>query len=109
MRLNIPEPTVAPDPLHQGCSAPTDRMHPTFPKPDIRTGELLVDPEVELKARGFDLQISMYYGTGADVFTEWGYGRSASVSGYLMQLDGPIATITRGDFSQQYFQLVESE
>ncbi len=84
-------------------------MHPTFPKPDIRTGELLVDPEVELKARGFDLQISMYYGTGADVFTEWGYGRSASVSGYLMQLDGPIATITRGDFSQQYFQLVESE
>ena len=104
MNLIIPDPPgYAPDPFHQGSSQPTERMHPTFAMPDPRSGELKIDPEIELRAKGFDLTVSMFYGSGAQQATEWGYGRSASVSGHVTKAGGSIATITRGDFGEQYF------
>lgn len=103
MKIVIPDPPgYIPDPIHQGSAQPTERMHPTFPMPDPQTGELKIDPEVALKAKGFDLTLSLFYSTGVKSGTEWGYGRSASVAGRVDK-SGSVATITRGDFGQQYF------
>jgi hypothetical protein len=100
-----PAPDNSPVASHQGSASPTERMHPTFPMPDPQTGELKIDPEIALKAKGFDFSLSLYYSTNAKLGTEWGYGRSASTSGYLTQ-SGSTATITRGDFGQQYYQQI---
>ena len=79
--------------------------------PDPMTGALAIDPEIRLKAQGFDLEVSLFYSTIAvtlnsgTVTSPWGNGRSASISGKVNKV-GSIATITRGDFSQQYFEEV---
>ncbi|RYG34467.1 RHS repeat protein [bacterium] len=106
--VKIPDPpgfASRPDALLQGSTPPTERMHPTMPMPDPATGELKVDPEISLKAKGFDLAVSLFYSTSAPLATEWGYGRSASLRGHL-ERDGDVATITRGDFGQQYYRVL---
>ncbi|RYG85476.1 MAG: hypothetical protein EON58_22955, partial [Alphaproteobacteria bacterium] len=112
--FKIPDPpgfTPFPDPLHQGSTPPTERMHPTMPMPDPASGELKVDPEIQLSAKGFDLTVSFFYSTAANQQTEWGFGRSASVNGQLLYHDynpgveRAVATITRGDFGQQSYRV----
>ena len=44
----------------QGCM-PDSRHHPYRPTPDPRTGELKVDPEIELICKKFNLNIGFYY------------------------------------------------
>ncbi|MBL8048930.1 MAG: hypothetical protein JNJ45_09645 [Chthonomonas sp.] len=58
--------------------------HPTRPQPDPATGHLTIDPEIELKAKGFNLYVSLFYNsnsTSTDI--KWGKRRSASVEAEL--------------------------
>lgn len=104
--IRIPDPPANfPSAIHQGATEPTGRMHPTFPQPDPATGALVIDPEIKLKSRGFDLEVSLFYSTNAKSTTPWGVGRSASIAGSLSKA-GLVATITRGNFAEQYYREV---
>ncbi|RYG47566.1 RHS repeat protein, partial [bacterium] len=105
--LKIPDPpgfAASPDPLLQGSTPPNERMHPTMPFPDPATGELKIDPEIQLKAKGFDLTVSMFYSAAKPEIGMMGIGRSASVFARLWDANGTIVTITRGDFGEQYYE-----
>ncbi len=104
--LEIPSPssTSIQDPIHQGIEQVTERMHPYRPMPNLETGELKIDPEIQLKAKKFDLAISLFYSTANPNLTEYGVGRSASVRSSITA-PGSVATVSRGDFSEQYFSV----
>ena len=70
--------------LYQGCVADDPRRHPYRPTPDPANGALSIDPEIELKARGFGLNISFHYNTNGATNAEYGKKRSASVAGHLV-------------------------
>jgi YD repeat-containing protein len=87
---------------NQGSKSDPVLQHPHRAMPDPATGELVIDPEIVLKAKGFDLQISLFYSsTSASTSVKWGKNRSASVN---LQLNdaGPIVVL-RGDGSSYDF------
>ena len=75
--------------------------HPYSPMPDPQTGALLVDPDISLKGKGFDLEFNFYYSSeysqGGGATGPWGQGRNSSVSQSATGTN-PV-TLTRGDFS----------
>lgn len=93
--------------LHQGCVADDLRRHPHRPTPDPATGALDIDPEIELKARGFGLNISFHYNTNGATNAEYGKKRSASVAGHLVSgTSGAVVTVVRGDGAELPFMWV---
>lgn len=66
----------------QGCRA-EPWADPYRPTPDPRTGELKIDPDIELKARKFNLQINFFYSSHSNANAEYGRGRSASVKSFV--------------------------
>jgi len=71
--------------------------HPHRPIPDPVSGHLVADPDIVLKARGFDLQINFFYSTGSTpTGITWGKRRSASINAQLKDEGGGVALI-RGD------------
>ena len=62
----------------QGSGRNLPERHSSRPTPDALTGELLIDPEIVLKAKGFNLEIEFFYGSLANANDEYGKGRSAS-------------------------------
>jgi YD repeat-containing protein len=71
---------------------------PYMPTPDPRTGELFVDPEIVLKAKGFDLEIKFYYSSVVNQGFEYGQGRSSSARAFVQYAPGFIPTVCHGDF-----------
>jgi len=67
-------------PIHQGSVADDPRRDAHRPTPDPATGALAIDPEIELKARRFNLAISFHYDTNGNADEEYGRRRSASVT-----------------------------
>jgi len=82
-----------------GCITDEEAQHPYRPTPGPH-GELVIDPEIVLKAKPFPVQISFYYSTTATVNKEYGPNRSASVRSYILD-DSANAAIwaVRGDLN----------
>ncbi len=112
--MRIPFPDEVPQmgkAVLQGSPEPRARMHPHWPMPDA-DGGLLVDPEIQLKAKKFSLSVNLYYSTRSEQLSEYGYGRSASIKTYLTSMMVPDAastasgvSIVRGNLSEQIFYL----
>jgi hypothetical protein len=66
--------------------------------PDPSTGDLVIDPEIALRAKGLDVTVSLYYSSRTQEMSEFGKSRSASLRTYVIEQDN-IATIYRGNFS----------
>ncbi|HMS57202.1 MAG TPA: hypothetical protein PKA27_17595, partial [Fimbriimonadaceae bacterium] len=109
MRLPDPPNFQASDAIHQGSAVPDVRMHAHMPMPQIDTGHLVVDPEIELKAKKFNLAISLFYSSATSTATEFGVGRTASIRAYIEDGSGAytdMKVLNRGDWSNQYFSMV---
>jgi len=83
----------------QGSLTPPWAADPYAPFPNPETGELLVDPEISLKAKEFGLDISFYYSSVATADFEFGKNRSMSVHAYIEEISDTDANVVRGDFS----------
>ena len=71
--------------------------HPYFATPNPIDGNLVVDPEVELKVKGGTVSVKLLYNARSTVNAEYGQSRSSSVNDQLAYLRGSNAIITRGD------------
>lgn len=82
--------------LHQD---PDNRTHPYRPMPDCQ-GRLLIDPDILLKARKFDLEINFFYASSEAVLTYSGMNRNSSLDCYIdtNMVSGQLRTVY-GDFS----------
>ena len=49
----------------QGAEHDNPRQHPHRPTPDPQSGALIIDPDILLKAKKFDLNLSFFYGSRA--------------------------------------------
>ena len=97
-----------------GIEGGQPERHPHRPTPDLFTGQLTVDPEIVLRAKAFNLNISFFYSERSSDNEEYGKKRSASVKTYvvsqLAQNSGPNrAQINKGDFSKYLFDEVSGE
>ena len=45
--------------------------NPHCPFPDPASGALVVDPDILLKARGFDLEINLFYNSRSGIDSRW--------------------------------------
>lgn len=92
-------PPVVADAVHQGVLIGDPNEHPYHPMPNPATGELKIDPEIELKAKKYNLAISFFYSSQSDVNNEYGRGRSATPRAYLnSSTSSTSVTIVRGNF-----------
>jgi YD repeat-containing protein len=75
--------------------------------PDPITGELKIDPDIDLKAKKFNLAISFFYSSQSTPTTDrpYGFARGASVGGYVDATNAG-RLVVRGDFSQHVYTLV---
>ena len=90
--------------VHQGSEMGNPRHHPYMPMPDPLTGELKIDPEIVLKAKGFNLAISFFYSNKSNLNAEFGRSRSLSVAGHILSsVSSNVVTIVRGDLSAALF------
>ncbi|MGE0002596.1 MAG: hypothetical protein AB7T05_11060, partial [Fimbriimonadaceae bacterium] len=73
--------------------------NPHFPHPDPVSGALLVDPDILLKAKGFDLEINLFYNSRSNANGAYGKKRSLSTNCYVLKNDesGSVAQVVRGD------------
>lgn len=74
--------------------------HPHRPFPDPATGTLLVDPDITLKAKGFDLEINLFYNSRSNANGAYGKKRSISTNAYVLKIlsdFGNKAQLVRGD------------
>ena len=70
-----------------------------LPMPNPANGELVLDPDIYLKAKKFGLIVNFYYNSKADDDDGYGIGRSASVRArVLSSVSGNSVTVMRGDF-----------
>ena len=93
----------------QACEPKAHALDPFQPEPDPVDGSLLVDPDILLKAKGFDLSIEFFYSTRAKVDGAYGKQRTASVNGYVLsQTNGDVGNtnidLYRGNFDRFQFQ-----
>ena len=91
-----------------GLTGDPAEQHPYRPTPDLLTGQLTLDPEIVLKAKAFNLNISFFYSERSGVNEEYGKGRSANVKTYVvsqlaMMGGSNQAQINKGDFSKYLF------
>ena len=90
--------------IHQGAVLDSVLTHPHRPQPDPATGFLVVDPDIELKAKKFNLLISFVYSSQNTDDFEYGLGRTASVRAYVLSSTvSTLINIVRGDLSQPMF------
>jgi hypothetical protein len=73
--------------------------NPHFPHPDPVSGALLVDPDILLKAKGFDLEINLFYNSRSSANGAYGKKRSLSTNCYVLKNEesGNSAQVVRGD------------
>ena len=74
--------------------------NPHCPFPDPASGALVVDPDILLKARGFDLEINLFYNSRSGIDSAYGKKRSISPNCYVLKTDddfGSYAQVVRGD------------
>ena len=102
-------PVIPDSAAFQGVEHDNPRHHPHRPTPDPLTGELLIDPEVVLKAKKFNLNLSFFYSSRSDVSSEYGVGRGASVGGAVSSdAVGNSPVVIRGDFRRFNFSVAGS-
>ena len=89
---------------YQGVEHGNPRHHPHRPMPDPLNGELLIDPDILLKAKKFNLNLTFFYSSRATTSREFGVGRGASFGGVISSTStGGSPMVIRGDFrSYQY-------
>ena len=94
----------------QGCAIDPVAQHPYHPIPDPVTGHLLVDPDIVLKAKAFNLAVEFFYSANTDTVTPFGAARSASVQGRILSYTDASnkLTVQRGDFSELNHGLIGS-
>jgi hypothetical protein len=99
---------AAPDSaVYHGCEHGNPNQNEFMPKPDAQTGELLIDPDILLRAKQFNLTLSYFYSSRASDSREFGVGRGASYGGVVISdSSGNAPTITRGDFRAYKFTMV---
>jgi len=86
---------------------PNGSDHPHRPVPNPATGELLIDPDIVLRAKRFNLQINFFYSSFQGVGTEFGYNRSASTKAYVLSSTSTdVISVVHGDFSVQPHRVV---
>src|ERR1700722_4335465 len=68
--------TAQPTALNGAGTLDPGLTHPFRPQPDPATGELIVDPEIVLKTKGFDLQIEFFYNSFSSSNGLYGQKRS---------------------------------
>jgi hypothetical protein len=75
--------------------------------PDPATGELKIDPDIELKAKKFNLALSFFYSSHSTTNAEYGRGRAASVRGQAVSSSGGAqVAVIWGDFRQYQFTMI---
>ena len=101
-QLQLPE---TPDhAAFQGAEHDNPRQHPYRPTPDPHTGALIIDPDILLKAKKFNLNLSFFYSSRATTSREFGVGRGASFGG-VVQSDssGDTPVVISGDLRSLQF------
>lgn len=88
-----------PSATNHGCVLDKDLTHPHRPMPDPATGYLTVDPEIQLKTKGFDLNIEFYYSSRSIFSGVYGANRSASFNASATTF-ASYTEVVRGDGSQ---------
>ncbi|MCW3051184.1 MAG: hypothetical protein JWN14_354, partial [Chthonomonadales bacterium] len=93
----------------QGVEHGNPLQHPHRPMPDPRSGALIIDPDILLKAKKFDLNLSFFYSTHSDSRREFGVGRGASFGGVIRSdASGGAPFVVRGDFQRFEFAALGS-
>src|SRR5580692_8845562 len=84
--------------IYHGADHDNPNYHPHRPIPDPKTGALIIDPDIVLKARQFDLTLSFFYSSKVTTSSQFGVGRSASFAGVVESTGtNGTPTVTRGD------------
>ena len=95
--------------IQQGCALDPVRNHPYSPEPNPHTGELIIDPDIVLKAQGFNLELNFFYSSIAGINAELGPGWSGSHRGYVVTQiavgGGDTYDVVRGDFSDTTYSV----
>ena len=90
--------TVVARASEQGSYADPVLSHPTFPQANPITGALIVDPDITLKAKGFDLELSFFYNSRSTSNGAYGKKRSFSANCYVLKgNDAGNVQVVRGD------------
>ena len=100
---NQPTPSQPDKAIYHGTDhSLSPNYHPHHPFPDPKTGALIIDPDIVLIAKQFNLTLSFFYSSRTSNFgsvSPYGVGRSASFAGaVLSDSTGDSPTVTRGDF-----------
>src|SRR5580658_11173991 len=69
--------------IYHGSDHDNPNYHPYRPIPDPKTGALIIDPDIVLKARQFDLTLSFFYSSKTSDSREFGVQRGASYGGVV--------------------------
>lgn len=107
MNLPLP-PELSKRPFDYGIELDPVLNHPHRPMPDPSSGDLKLDPEIALRAKGFGLAINFVYSTQTAMNQEYGQGRSSSVRGFVRSfIDGSgNVQIVHGDLDIFYYSKV---
>jgi len=93
-----PMGTAIPRASEQGSFADPLLSHPTFPQANPITGALIVDPDIQLRAKGFDLELSFFYNSRSSTNGAYGVKRSFSANCYVLRgNDADHIQVVRGD------------
>lgn len=76
------------------------------PMPAPLTGELVVDPEIVIRAKKFPVEIGFNFSNNQQAHTEFGGMRTATTRRFVTTVSNGNVSITYGDFSQFNFTLV---
>jgi hypothetical protein len=77
-RTAQPAPSQPAKAIYHGADHDNPNQHPHRPFPDPKTGALIIDPDIVLKAKQFDLTLSFFYNSRAGESREFGVDRGAS-------------------------------
>ena len=88
----------------QGTEHDNPRQHPHRPTPDPKSGALIIDPDILLKAKKFNLNLSFFYSSRSASSREFGVARGASFGGVIQSDAAGISPLVmRGDFRNYQF------
>src|SRR5428012_100 len=90
-----------PSAVNHGLALDKEQTHPYRPMPNPITGALVVDPEINLKTAGFDLQMEFYYSSQSGATGAFGQKRSANFNAYATPVTSTpnYVYMVRGDGS----------
>ena len=92
--------TQRPQAQSHGSTVDPVLHNPHFPHPDPVSGALVVDPDILLKSKGFDLEINLFYNSRSGTDGPYGKRRSLSTNCYVLKTAGgagSLAQVVRGD------------